>query len=196
MPEAVISNTSPLQYLYQLGQLTLLRQFYQQVTVPPAVVQELAAGAARGVALPVLAEVVWLEVRAPSASQVWRVASTLGAGEREALALALETPNALLLLDDGHARRFGRLLGLRMTGTVGVLARATRDGLVPRLAPLLDRLAALGFRPVRPGAGHGLDPRGGGVLAHRVGLTLQAVLVWMKSATGSAATGNVLPAGA
>ena len=116
MPEAVISNTSPLQYLYQLGQLTLLRHFYQQVTVPPAVVQELAAGAARGVALPVLAEVAWLEVRAPSASQVWRVASTLGAGEREALALALETPNALLLLDDGHARRFGRLLGLRMTG--------------------------------------------------------------------------------
>ena len=55
-------------------------------------------------------------------------------------------PNALLLLDDGHARRFGRLLGLRMTGTVGVLARATREGLVPRLAPLLDRLAALGFR--------------------------------------------------
>ena len=52
MPEAVISNTSPLQYLYQLGQLTLLRHFYQQVTVPPAVVQELAAGAARGVACP------------------------------------------------------------------------------------------------------------------------------------------------
>jgi predicted nucleic acid-binding protein len=99
MPEAVISNTSPLQYLYQLGQLTLLRQFYQQVTVPPAVVQELAAGAARGVALPVLAEVAWLAVRAPSASQVWRVVSTLGAGEREALALALETPNALLLLE-------------------------------------------------------------------------------------------------
>jgi predicted nucleic acid-binding protein len=40
MPEAVISNTSPLQYLYQLGQLTLLAHFYQQVTVPPAVVQQ------------------------------------------------------------------------------------------------------------------------------------------------------------
>ena len=146
MPEAVISNTSPLQYLYQLGQLTLLARFYQQVTIPPAVAQELADGAALGVALPVLSEVSWLQVQAPSATQVWRVASTLGAGEREALALALETPNTLLLLDDGHARRFGRLLGLRMTGTVGVLARATREGLVPRLAPLLDRLAALGFR--------------------------------------------------
>jgi len=145
MPEAVISNTSPLQYLYQVGQLPLLAHLYQQVTIPPAVVQELAAGAARGVALPVLPEVAWLQVQAPSATQVWRVASTLGAGEREALALALETPTALLL-DDGHARRFGRLLGLRMTGTVGVLARATREGLVPRLAPLLDRLDRLGFR--------------------------------------------------
>jgi len=33
-----------------------------------------------------------------------------------------------------------------MTGTVGVLARPTRAGLVPSLAPLLDRLDALGFR--------------------------------------------------
>ena len=38
MPEAVISNTSPLQDLYQLGQFTLLPRLYQQVTIPPAVV--------------------------------------------------------------------------------------------------------------------------------------------------------------
>jgi predicted nucleic acid-binding protein len=38
MPEAVISNTSPLQYLYQVGQLPLLAHLYQQVTIPPAVV--------------------------------------------------------------------------------------------------------------------------------------------------------------
>ncbi len=146
MPEAVISNTSPLQYLYQLGQFALLSRFYPQVIIPPAVVQELADGHALGVALPVLEQVPWVQVQAPISAQVWQVASTLGAGEREALALALTTPNALLLLDDGRARRFGRLLGLRMTGTVGVLARATREGLVPRLAPLLDRLDALGFR--------------------------------------------------
>lgn len=146
MPETVISNTSPLQYLYQVGQLALLPRLYQQVLIPPAVAHEVAAGVALGVALPVLPEVAWLQVQVPSATQVWRVASTLGAGEREALALALETPTALLLVDDGHARRFGRLLGLRMTGTVGVLARATREGLVPRLAPLLDRLDRLGFR--------------------------------------------------
>jgi predicted nucleic acid-binding protein len=146
MPEAVISNTSPLQYLYQLGHLELLPRFYQQVTIPPAVGQELAAGRALGVPLPVLEQVPWVQVHAPVAVQVWQVVSSLGAGEREALALALATPNARLLLDDGRARRFGQLLGVRLTGTVGVLARAKREGLVPRLAPLLDRLDALGFR--------------------------------------------------
>lgn len=114
--------------------------------MPPAVVQELAAGRVLGVALPVLEQVPWVQVQAPVAAQGWQVASSLGAGEREALALALATPNARLLLDDGRARRFGRLLGLRMTGTVGGLARAQREGLVPRLAPRLDRLDALGFR--------------------------------------------------
>jgi uncharacterized protein len=70
----------------------------------------------------------------------------LGRGEQEVLALALEIPDALVLMDDGQARRVGRLLGLTMTGTVEILARATREGLLPQLAPMLDRLAALGFR--------------------------------------------------
>lgn len=60
------------------------------------------------------------------------------------------TRTVVLLLDDGHARRFGRLLGLRLTGTVGVLARATRAGLVPRLAPPRDRIETLGFRRSAP----------------------------------------------
>jgi predicted nucleic acid-binding protein len=35
---------------------------------------------------------------------------------------------------------------LKMTGTVGILARGTREGLIPRLLPVLDRLESLGFR--------------------------------------------------
>jgi predicted nucleic acid-binding protein len=151
MPDAVISNTSPRQYLYQLGQLDLLSRFYQHVTIPPAVAHEIAAGQALGIALPALPQVPWVQVQAPSSTQAWQVASSLGAGEREALALALTPPNALLLMDDGRGRRFGRLLRLRMTGTVGVLARAKQEGIVSRLAPLLDHLDALGFR-LRPQA--------------------------------------------
>lgn len=51
MPE-VIANTSPLQYLFQLGLLHLLPDFYGEVSVPVGVVQEVRSGLARGVALP------------------------------------------------------------------------------------------------------------------------------------------------
>lgn len=88
----------------------------------------------------------WLRLRAPAPAQPLRLATTLGFGEREVLALGLEIPDSLVIMDDGQGRRIGRLLGLTMTGTVGVLARATREGLMPQLAPTLDLLANLGFR--------------------------------------------------
>ena len=66
-PSSVIP---PLQYLYELGQFALLPRFYQQVTIPPAVVQELADGHALGVALPVGAGAVGA-VQAPVAAPVW-----------------------------------------------------------------------------------------------------------------------------
>ena len=37
-------------------------------------------------------------------------------------------------------------LGIRLTGTLGLLLDAKRAGLVPAVGPLLDRLVALRFR--------------------------------------------------
>lgn len=108
--------------------------------------RELAVGRSVGVNLPDLAMLSWIHVRVPAHTRPFLLATTLGVGEREALALALEVPNSLLIIDDGQARRIGRLLGLTMTGTVGVLARAKREGLIPHLAPLLNQLERLGFR--------------------------------------------------
>jgi predicted nucleic acid-binding protein len=51
LPE-VICNTSPLQYLRQLGQLHLLPQLTGQIIVPTAVAAELAEGRRRGVDVP------------------------------------------------------------------------------------------------------------------------------------------------
>jgi len=51
LPE-VICNTSPIQYLHQLGLLDLLPKLVKRVTVPPAVVEELAEGRAAGINLP------------------------------------------------------------------------------------------------------------------------------------------------
>ena len=146
MPEMAISNTSPIQYLYQLGLMHLLPHFYQQVAIPPAVAEELSTGRSLGVELPDLASLAWLEVRRSDQMQPLPLATMLGIGERQVLALALEMANSLVILDDGRARRIGRLLGLKMTGTVGILARGMREGLIPQLLPMLERLESLGFR--------------------------------------------------
>jgi hypothetical protein len=48
----VISNTSPIQYLFQIGLLDLLFSLYEEVTVPEAVNSELVEGRSHGVDLP------------------------------------------------------------------------------------------------------------------------------------------------
>ena len=69
----------------------------------------------------------------------------LGAGEREAIALALETAADLVVLDDQAGRRLARARGLQVTGTVGVLIEARSRGLLPALRPELDRLRDAGL---------------------------------------------------
>ncbi len=145
MPE-VVCNTSPIQYLYQLGALDLLPRLVGRVIFPVAVVDELAAGRAAGVALPDPTQLEWAQIRHPISERAVRLVTDLGPGESEVLMLGLELPDSLLILDDGLARRVAESLGLRFTGTLGLLLDAKRAGLIPAVSPLLDQLQELRFR--------------------------------------------------
>ena len=144
MPEVIV-DTSPLQYLHQAGLLDLFPRLYGQVVVPGAVVTELEAGRAQGIVLPDIASLPWVAIRTPQHPGLLPLVTDLGAGEREALALALEATDALVVLDDGLARRFARQLGLTMTGTLGVLLRAKQASYLDQVEPIIDQLEALGF---------------------------------------------------
>lgn len=145
MPE-IICNTSPLQYLHQLGVLDILPKLVTTVTVPPAVQEELTAGRKLGLDLPDLQSLDWITVRRPSSSVALPMVTDLGAGEREVLALGLETSDSVCVLDDALARQIASALQLHITGTLGVLIDAKRAGLVPAVRPQLDQLHRLGFR--------------------------------------------------
>lgn len=141
MPEReVVSNTSPLLYLHQVGQLDLLHRLYGQVVVPAAVRDELRVGAERGVSTPEVDQLRWLEVRTPAAITLLPMVIDLGAGEAEALALALASPGSLLILDDALGRRIAHHLELAYTGTLGVLVKAKREGRLPAVKPVLEAL--------------------------------------------------------
>lgn len=145
MPD-VICNTSPLQYLHQAGALELLPALAGQVYVPEAVVAELREGQRRNVLLPTLEELSWLIVRPVRDRTLLPLVTHLGNGEKEVLALGLETQDALLFPDDRDARRYARALELEITGTLGLLLRAKERGILDAVRPVLDRLQALGFR--------------------------------------------------
>lgn len=130
---AAVSNSSPLIALAEIGQLALLPQLFDAILVPPGVVAEI------GPTLPVLP--AWVEIRGllqPLPTALVRPA--LGLGEREALALALESKAADLILDDRLARELAILLGLPLTGTLGILVAAKEKRLIESIRPHLDRL--------------------------------------------------------
>lgn len=141
----VICNTSPLQYLHQLGLLHVLPALAGKVIVPPAVIAELAVGRALHLNLPDPSALAWVDVRSPLTIPVLANAADLGQGETEVLALASETKDAEVLLDDRAARVVAETLGIRLRGTLGVLLDAKRAALIPSILPVLDQLRALGF---------------------------------------------------
>jgi predicted nucleic acid-binding protein len=145
LPE-LISNTSPLQYLFQLGMLHILPALAHQIIIPPAVVDELQAGREAGVNLPNPTALDWLVMRQPVSASATRLVTDLGPGETEVLMLAIEAADPIVIFDDMLARRMARSLGIRLTGTLGLLLDAKRAGLIPTVSPLLDRLQSLRFR--------------------------------------------------
>ncbi|MEW6367553.1 MAG: DUF3368 domain-containing protein [Acidobacteriota bacterium] len=141
-----ICNTSPIQYLYQLGLLDLLKQLCGSIVVPPAVVDELAVGRGLGVSLPDLAAIEWVTIRRPVSEKALPLLTDLGPGEAEVLMLGLETRGAVVVLDDALARELATSHRLPLKGTLGVLLDAKEAGLIEEVKPLLDRLHDLRFR--------------------------------------------------
>lgn len=140
----VVSDTSPLIYLSWVGQLDLLRRLYGVVLVPGAVWAEMNRGgnATTGASeVRAAIEGDWIRVAAvePSLRVLELAADRIDPGELEAIALAA-SHHAILIIDDLDGRRVARLLGVEMTGTLGVLARAKREHQLAAIRPLLLRL--------------------------------------------------------
>jgi predicted nucleic acid-binding protein len=140
----VVSDASPLIFLAAAGHFGLLRDLYGSVVVPVRVFQEVTQAQP---SLPGAAEMRqavadgWVQVRTPGATRMdgW-LRSLLDEGESQAIALALELGAETLLVDESDGREIAGRLGLKPVGTLGVLLRAKRAGLIPAVKPILMEL--------------------------------------------------------
>lgn len=136
----VVSDTSPVRALAQLGHLAWLETLFSGVVVPPAVVEELRAPPA-GLRAVEVAAWSFLSVQAPTNGQLLgELRCLLDAGEAEAIALAEELHTDVVLIDERAGRDVARQRGFTVVGTLGVLLRAKQERLCSEIRPLLDRL--------------------------------------------------------
>ncbi len=94
----------------------------------------------------------WLKVQKPTNQLlVASLRTWLGAGEAEAIAIAAQLVANLLLMDEADGRLQARALGLKVTGTLGILVRAKQSAKLTALKPVLDGLIQQhNFRLARP----------------------------------------------
>lgn len=148
MSNSIVSNTSPLIALSAISDFDLLPQIFASVLIPEAVEREIKAGtepwhvkvAVEGAIL-----AGWMTVvSSPTRATLCASQEHLGAGEAEAIELAVEQ-KLPVLIDDRLGRKAAAKLNLIVTGTLGVLAKAKLNGLIREVAPRIQRLRGAGI---------------------------------------------------
>jgi predicted nucleic acid-binding protein len=145
----VVADTSPLNYLIRLGRPEVLQAIFGRVLVPRAVLVEMQhPDAPPEVSAFASAPPAWLEP-----VQVQRLdeslAAELGAGEREAISLAVEVNADILLIDERAGRREAEARHIAVAGTLAVLLQASLRGYFD-LPEAMKRVREFGFRVSRP----------------------------------------------
>ena len=137
----VISNSSPIILLSKVGRLHILQALYKEIVIPEAVYKEVFEFRQE------IEKPEWIKVKNISDKSAGRfLVSSLGPGESEAIVLALESKSDLLLLDDYRARNYANSVGLKITGTAGILVDARDKGIIDKVKEVLDALIKSDYR--------------------------------------------------
>lgn len=140
-----VSDTSPLSNLAAIGRLSLLQSQFSEIWIPPAVRQELDAhpDSAALTAIQAALGEGWIRCASPAASPLLNVLLMhLHRGEAEAIALAADLKADVVIIDEQEGRELAAHAGLYVTGVLGILLRAKRNGHIPALEPEIQALRA------------------------------------------------------
>jgi hypothetical protein len=135
MPDIVIVDTSVLIALEKIDLLQILCKIYKKIILPEAVVREFGN---------VNFECYSLKKVESRLINVLMQDLNLGKGESEVIALAYET-NFKVLIDDLKARKVAENLGLSISGSIGVLLKAEKLGIIDSALKKTQELKEMGF---------------------------------------------------
>jgi predicted nucleic acid-binding protein len=132
----IISDTSCLIGLTNIGLLAVLRELYNSILITPEVAEEFSEP------LP-----DWIQITpVVNVQKTEEFLETLDIGESSSIALAAETANSLLIIDEAKGRRFASSLGIDIIRTLGLLIDAYQVGFISDYKSILNNLRNCGFR--------------------------------------------------
>ena len=134
-----VINASPLIYLGKLGALSLVPKLFDQIFTTTIVKREVLRYEHAPEQL-VLEEAFesWLEIADPQNNFLMKKLQGLQIHQGEASILTLakelitERKDAIGIIDDLAAREVARTLGITVTGTIGILLRGKKTGLITK----------------------------------------------------------------
>lgn len=129
-PKEIVMNTGPIIALVAaLGDLSLLQSLYSRVLVPYEVCRELSAGGASGFAVEEFERADWLRRWPEQLFLSPYLRNSLDVGEASVIQLALNEGIKTVCIDEAVGRRVARLNDLSLTGSLGILMRAKKEGI-------------------------------------------------------------------
>lgn len=136
MQKVIISDTSCIILLDKLGELNLLNKLFGQIIITQEIADEFKKE------LP-----DWFTVVNPTNKTYQKILeASLDKGEASAIAFAIEQSNCLLIIDDYKGRKYAEQLGIKITGTLGVIIAAKQTGHIKSVKPLLVKIKKTDFR--------------------------------------------------
>jgi predicted nucleic acid-binding protein len=143
MADSLVVDASPLIVLTRAEKIDLLSVLGTPIHVPESVRTEVQAHLDE--AASIFDSLLWLHT-VPDAEELPLVRSwDLGAGESAVLEWAHAHQPAQAIMDDYAARKLAAVLGVRVTGTLGIALLAKRRGVIPSARALVEDLLQAGL---------------------------------------------------
>lgn len=132
----VISDASCLIALDNIGELNILSRCFSKVFITPEVATEFEKPLPDFINIRVVQNIDKKE----------ELSMSLDSGEASAITLALEMPEAILIIDEKKGRALAKKLQLKIIGTLKVLLIAKQKSIITEIKPIIILLQQKGFR--------------------------------------------------
>jgi len=131
----IIVDTSFLIILSKIKELPLLKLLYGEVLITDTIANEFDE--------PLPDWIIVYPIKLNEKEFVFE--KRIDKGEASAIMLALEIPNSTIIIDDFKGRALAKELGLKVTGTMGVIISAKNKKLISSIKPILEKIKETNF---------------------------------------------------